>query len=83
MESMNQNSELKKPLLFLIGILALEGLLAILLGMGWFWGGVLLFILISSIQIISLMLIWYIFRLLLKISLRLKELETKNENDLK
>lgn len=79
---MNKNSELKTPLLFLTGILALEVLLALLLGMGWFWGGVFLFILISSIQIISLMLIWYIFRLLLKISARLKELETKNESDL-
>jgi len=72
----DKETELGEPLAFLVIILLLEALFIFLASTGWFWG-MLLFILISSIQIITLILVWYVFRLLLGIHDRLKDLESK------
>ena len=71
----DKNEYLRVPVTFLVAVLLLEGLLAVLTSIGWFWGGVFLFVLISTIQIITLILIWYVFKLLIRMSDRLKNIE--------
>jgi hypothetical protein len=78
----DKNEYLRVPVTFLVAVLLLEGLLAVLTSIGWVWGGVFLFVLISTIQIITLILIWYVFKLLIRMSDRLKNIEdnqTKRE----
>jgi len=72
----DKNEYLRAPVTFLVAVLLLEGLFATLVSTGWFWGGVLLFVLMSTIQVITLILIWYIFKLLTRVSDRLKDIES-------
>jgi hypothetical protein len=74
-----KNDSLRAPLTFLVGVLLLEVFFAVLAGTGLFWGGLLLFLLMATIQIVTLILIWYVFRLVIRIGDRIKILEASRE----
>jgi NhaP-type Na+/H+ or K+/H+ antiporter len=72
--SEDQNS-LKGPLGFIAFVVIVEVILGLLATSHLWWASVALFILMASIQAASLLLLWYVFRLLLRVSDRLKTLE--------
>ena len=61
----------------LAGLLILEATLALLAGEGYGWGSVLLDALVSTLQVVTLILVWSAFRLILRVNERLKRLEEK------
>ena len=71
----DKNEYLRAPLTFLVAVLLLEGLFAVLASTGWLWGGVFLFVLMSTLQIITLILLWYIFKLVIRVNDRLRAIE--------
>ena len=75
------NDNLRGPITFLIAVLILEGLLGALAGAGLVWGGILLCVVLSIIQIITLILLWFAFRLLIRVNDRLKHLEHNNTKE--
>ena len=70
-----KNDDLRAPLTFLIGILFLECVFVVLAGAGVFWGAAFLFFLVSTIQVVTLILIWYVFKLVSRVNDRINNLE--------
>ena len=77
----DDNDSLRGPITFLIAVLLLEGILAALAGAGLIWGGILLCVVVSTIQIVTLILLWFAFRLLIRVNDRLKALEKDNSKE--
>jgi len=70
----DEHDTLKGPL-GAIGLLILVELMLALLAAHTRWAGIALFIVLSFIQAATFLLLWYTFRLLLKVNERLKRLE--------
>jgi hypothetical protein len=59
-------------------IVLIELVLAIFASQHVWWAGLALFVLVAAIQTATLLLLWYMFRLLLRVSDRVKNLQIKD-----
>jgi len=73
---MNEDkNSLKGPFQFIAIVVIIELILGFLAAEQLWWAGVALFIFMATIQALTLLLLWYVFKLLIRVSDRLKTLE--------